>query len=100
MIRESRQGATVANFVRIRPFHNLPLHRGANGVWRAAVSTSRSGFRSKCAIVRIASQRLMEDTMDVKSAIATAKEWVLDVLKDENITNVGLEEVEHDDQNG
>jgi hypothetical protein len=42
----------------------------------------------------------VENTVDVKSAINIAKEWVRDVLKDEEPANVGLEEVEHDDQQG
>jgi hypothetical protein len=34
--------------------------------------------------------------MDAKEAIATAKKYLADIYADENITNLGLEEVEHD----
>jgi len=33
--------------------------------------------------------------MDVKGAIATAKHYVKDVYAEEEVTNLGLEEVEH-----
>lgn len=33
--------------------------------------------------------------MDVKEAIATAKNYVKDIYADEEVTNLGLEEVEH-----
>lgn len=36
--------------------------------------------------------------MDVKSAVAVAKQWLVDVLNDEQPTNVGLEEVEFDER--
>ena len=36
--------------------------------------------------------------MSVKQAIAVAKTFVVDVLADENPTNIGLEEVEFDDR--
>ena len=32
--------------------------------------------------------------MEVKEAIQTAKRWVADVLQEENVSNIGLEEVE------
>lgn len=35
--------------------------------------------------------------MDVKEAVRTAKDWVLEVLDDEHPSNLGLEEVEFDD---
>ncbi len=38
--------------------------------------------------------------MDVKTAISTAKRYVQDVYADENVTNLGLEEVQHDDALG
>lgn len=38
--------------------------------------------------------------MDVKSAVDTAKRWLVEVLRDENPTNVGLEEVEFDEGQG
>ena len=36
--------------------------------------------------------------MDVKEAVRTAKHWVLDVMQDENPANLGLEEVEFNDE--
>jgi uncharacterized protein YdeI (YjbR/CyaY-like superfamily) len=38
--------------------------------------------------------------MDVKEAVKLAKEHVLDLFADENITNLGLEEVSFYDQDG
>ncbi len=38
--------------------------------------------------------------MDVKKAIATAKSYVKDIYAEEEVTNLGLEEVEHVLQNG
>jgi hypothetical protein len=35
--------------------------------------------------------------MDVREAVKSAKDWVLDVMKDEQPVNLGLEEVEFDD---
>jgi hypothetical protein len=35
--------------------------------------------------------------MDVKDAVKAAKNWVLDVMQDEQPTNLGLEEVEFDE---
>lgn len=35
--------------------------------------------------------------MDVQQAVKLAKDWVLDVMKDEDPINLGLEEVEFDD---
>ena len=34
--------------------------------------------------------------MDVKEAIAKAKSYVVDLYADETVTNLGLEEIEHD----
>lgn len=34
--------------------------------------------------------------MDAKEAIATAKKYVEDIYADEQVTNLGLEEIEHD----
>ena len=34
--------------------------------------------------------------MDVRTAVAKAKEWLAEVMEEEGITNVGLEEVEFD----
>jgi hypothetical protein len=34
-------------------------------------------------------------TMDVKQAIATAKSYIKDIYAEEDVTNLGLEEVEH-----
>jgi hypothetical protein len=42
----------------------------------------------------------MERSVDVKAAVGHAKQWIADVLKDEAISNVGLEEVEFDDRQG
>ena len=36
--------------------------------------------------------------MDVKEAVAYAKRYVLELFADENVTNIGLEEVEFDDR--
>ena len=36
--------------------------------------------------------------MEVKAVVGAAKRWLTDVLKDEGITNIGLEEVEFDEQ--
>jgi hypothetical protein len=37
--------------------------------------------------------------MEVRQAVKSAKDWVLDVMKDEQPVNLGLEEVEFDDKN-
>lgn len=34
--------------------------------------------------------------MDVKEAIAAAKKYVVEIYSDEHVTNLGLEEVEHE----
>jgi hypothetical protein len=44
--------------------------------------------------------RNVEIGMDVKTAVGNAKQWLADVLVDEGISNVGLEEVEFDEQHG
>jgi hypothetical protein len=36
--------------------------------------------------------------MDVKDAVVVAKKWVQDILADEDVQNVGLEEVEYDEE--
>lgn len=36
--------------------------------------------------------------MDVKEAVVHAKRYIIDLFADENLSNVGLEEVELDDQ--
>jgi hypothetical protein len=36
--------------------------------------------------------------MDVKEAVRSAKRWVLDVMDDEHPANLGLEEVEYNDE--
>ncbi len=36
--------------------------------------------------------------MEVKEAIVKAKEFIADVYADEHISNVGLEEIEHDER--
>lgn len=36
--------------------------------------------------------------MDVKQAVGLAKQYLLELLADENLSNVGLEEVDFDDQ--
>ncbi len=38
--------------------------------------------------------------MDVKEAVKTAKTYVADLLQDEGVTNLGLEEIEHNDLSG
>lgn len=38
--------------------------------------------------------------MEVREAVGNAKQWLANVLQDEGITNVGLEEVEFDEQHG
>jgi len=38
--------------------------------------------------------------MNVREAVVIAKSWVKDILADENVSNIGLEEVNHDDDNG
>jgi hypothetical protein len=38
--------------------------------------------------------------MNVKEAVIIAKDWVKDILADENVSNIGLEEVDHDDDEG
>lgn len=37
--------------------------------------------------------------MDVKIAVGNAKQWLADVLKEEGVANIGLEEVEFDEEN-
>lgn len=36
--------------------------------------------------------------MDVKEAVRAAKTWILDVMEDEHPSNLGLEEVEYNDE--
>ena len=36
--------------------------------------------------------------MDVKEAVSTAKKYIQELFSEENIKNLGLEEVEYDDQ--
>jgi uncharacterized protein YdeI (YjbR/CyaY-like superfamily) len=36
-----------------------------------------------------------KDAMDTKEAIAAAKQYIKDIYADEQVTNLGLEEVEH-----
>lgn len=38
--------------------------------------------------------------MDVKEAVSIAKNWIVDVLGDEGISNLGLEEVDFDESKG
>ena len=38
--------------------------------------------------------------MDVKDAVTIAKNWVHEILADEDVQNVGLEEVEYDSNEG
>ena len=38
--------------------------------------------------------------VNVKEAVKAAKEWILDVMKEEQPTNLGLEEVKYDDMQG
>jgi hypothetical protein len=38
--------------------------------------------------------------MDVRQAVRVAKDYIVDLLGDEGITNLGLEEIEHDDRAG
>jgi hypothetical protein len=38
-------------------------------------------------------------TTPVKTVVEVAKNWVRDVLSDENVSNIGLEEVEFDEEN-
>ncbi|CAK8713483.1 MAG: hypothetical protein CDV28_102192 [Candidatus Electronema aureum] len=38
--------------------------------------------------------------MNVKAAVKLAKEYVLDLFNEENLTNLGLEEVDFDDRAG
>ena len=36
--------------------------------------------------------------MDVRAAVGSAKQWLADTLQDESISNVGLEEVQFDEE--
>jgi hypothetical protein len=47
---------------------------------------------------QIISASLGEEYVDVKQAVALAKQHILDVFADEKVSNLGLEEVEFDDQ--
>jgi hypothetical protein len=38
--------------------------------------------------------------VNVKAAVDNAKRWLFDVLQDEEVSNVGLEEVEFDQEHG
>jgi len=38
--------------------------------------------------------------MDVKEAVKRAKNYVAEIFEDEGLSNLGLEEIEHDDQSG
>jgi hypothetical protein len=38
--------------------------------------------------------------MNVRDAVVIAKNWVRDMLSDEGVSNIGLEEVQHDEAQG
>ena len=38
--------------------------------------------------------------MDVKEVVRLSKQYVSDLFRDENVTNLGLEEIEYDDAGG
>jgi len=38
--------------------------------------------------------------VDVKTAVGSAKQWLTNVMQEEGVANVGLEEVEFDDEHG
>jgi hypothetical protein len=42
----------------------------------------------------------VESPVDVKTAVANAKQWLVNVMQEEGIANVGLEEVEFDEERG
>ncbi len=42
----------------------------------------------------------VESPVDVKTAIANAKQWLVNVMQEEGVANVGLEEVEFDEEHG
>jgi hypothetical protein len=42
----------------------------------------------------------VESSVEVKEAVGNAKRWLANVLQDEGVTNVGLEEVEFDEEHG
>jgi len=44
--------------------------------------------------------RRTECIVDVKAAVDNAKRWLVDVLQNEGVSNVGLEEVEFDREHG
>ena len=43
---------------------------------------------------------MTKSATDVRTAVEIAKSWVRSVLMDENVSNIGLEEVEFDEQAG
>jgi hypothetical protein len=55
--------------------------------WRRGVSVSESRAGEET-----------ESNMDVKEAVKIAKDWVTSVLGEEGVSNVGLEEVNFDDE--
>ena len=61
---------------------------------RPLAAPSRGGRRSDVLVSHAG-----ECIMDVKEAVRTAKEHVVEVFSDEPIQNVGLEEVEFDESN-
>jgi hypothetical protein len=63
------------------PYHTLP----------SATNPSARAFM-------IYLYRNAEQPMNVKQAVTTAKQHILDLFADENLANLGLEEVEFDDQ--
>jgi hypothetical protein len=42
----------------------------------------------------------VEGSVEVKEAVGNAKQWLANVLQDEGVTNLGLEEVEFDEEHG
>ena len=55
----------------------------------------RMGIEGLCG--RIATPNGAESHMDVKAAVRTAKTYVVDLFADEEIMNLGLEEIEFDE---
>ena len=52
---------------------------------------------SACAPVN---EHQVESSVDVKTAVANAKQWLVNVMQEEGVANVGLEEVEFDEEHG
>ena len=54
---------------------------------------AQRGWRN---VAKIANERILEFALDVKEAVRTAKDYLAELYIDEEVVNVGLEEVRYD----